>query len=46
MSEKQLTNKNIVQQIGVKYYLHNTVARRMYDIKVKNMYTNESPRYS
>jgi hypothetical protein len=29
----KLTNKNIVRQVGVKYYVHNIVARKVYNIK-------------
>lgn len=41
MSEHQLTNKNVVQQIGVKSYILNLVAWKVYNITfvLKNVYT-------
>jgi hypothetical protein len=36
MSEHQLTNKSSRKQVGVKFYIFNIVARKMYSIKSIN----------
>jgi hypothetical protein len=33
MSEQQLTNKSILQQVDVKYYICNVVKRKIYNFK-------------